>query len=1072
MRHGGSPSIGTLPSTTREDSRDTSTGIPTGTPLTHASQGNLSFFPGGFSDENDQEIPSITPQPETPVNRSTSSSAREVEESLRTSQQSESLEGSRSTTPKGNTSPQGRAGNRKGKSRRLESFSSGGGERTETDLGDETRSNASGLSDGRSYITPELAQLLRETAHANKQLREENRKAAAEALENSKKAIAIAEETRRESRKNHATLLEAISRLQPNRPVDTGSKSTQMPTPQEASPQEASIHIEQVPETPRYLSRRNSSDDSHLQGKTQVLDPLSPWRGRSILPDIFGDVDGQDKRRILPQTGTRIPTNALFNKAQPSARANAAQEIQRDEFGGRVQKEGRDQGTERKKESSTNREEIPPGQRYTEADWDEYNNSRSGKNRKPYDSSRSQIAKPRANETTHRENEVRFNEKTFDLEPNDSTSMRNSRAPIETWEMSIRPAANILDEEVSQVLMSNNRRPTLPTPDDNIVRMLRKAFVSEEEAARRSEMVNLSRLGVKLPAPESYDGKGDPIVFENWLTKVLGWFNMMNLNAKTPEMNQLRVQMLSQLLTGKALTYYKQRTERMKAGDEYQFEAAIVELKDRFLRGSSIMDASRRYDEMTQGTRDVQTLVEDLYNEGKRLPDGGPPPFMFKVRLLEAMRPDYVQHIIREGLRPETSTLNAIVMAAIDYEDSIAYEKKYTKSRVTTKEQKPSPPKKESETKKPMAKEPSRRFQHPSSRVQPHNTGRPVGNTNFPGPRPDPPRNVPHKSNPPRPADKDKPPFKATCFNCGQEGHISPNCPKKGNPPRAYAGRIEEAGVEGQRQTPQDAEQENIREDESENGQEEVQEDQEEAYEGEQYSPENELYRYSSDSESEDNNRLDARAARLVPWDDPITRARAAKLNDPPRPTVHRHRSRPKEDGSQPLRDKNLQKCIELTVNINGLNARALLDTGSTTDMVSPSFVQVAKLRAVELETPMALQLAVSGSRTKINYGVWGKLSVGPISESRYFDVANIDDYDVILGTPFCWKHGISPIFEEGGWVRHTGNKLVGNPPNASSRAQDKPRTAKAHAEQSFRKEGPFRSTDGFFRGEGQSFRD
>ena len=71
-----------------------------------------------------------------------------------------------------------------------------------------------------------------------------------------------------------------------------------------------------------------------------------------------------------------------------------------------------------------------------------------------------------------------------------------------------------------------------------------------------------------------------------------------------------------------------------------------------------------------------------------------------------------------------------------------------------------------------------------------------------------------------------------------------------------------------------------------------------------------------------------------------------------------------------------------MTVNINGLEARARLDTGRTTNMVSPSFVQVAKLRAVELETPMVLQLAVAGSRTKINYGVWGKLSIGPISES------------------------------------------------------------------------------------------
>ena len=1040
------------------------------------------MFPGAFSDENDNEIPPIIPQPEFPDSQSPSPSAKEVEETLHPRQESESLETSRSTTPTGQANAQTKAEKRHGKSKQLDSPTTTDAEQLEKALDEETRRSGSVDWDREkgSSISPELARLFRETAYENRRLRDENREDISKAIEISKKALRIAEETRQDTHRMEKNILDAIAKINRSDPVDTGVKSTQVPTPRETTPNIQTASTERSSATTRNSSRDNESDGTHRLSPAPAADPLSPLRGRTILPNVFNDIKQREMRWKVPQRDYGVPNNPLFGNGNFSHNEESppgSPRIIHTAIDGVASQGGKNAGDERKKVPPIPARATttpPPGQKYSEAEWDEYiQTSRGERARKQYESNLNTNAKPRTNERG--QNEVRFEDQSFERETNRSTNMRNNRPPLEPWETSIRPAANLLDEEVSQMLQPNTRRPTLPIPDDNVVRMLRKAFITEEEAARRGDTVNLSKLGVKLHAPNTYDGKGDPVAFENWLTKVLGWLTMMNLNVKSPEMNQVRIHMLSQLLDGKALIYYQNRMERLALGEVWAFESAITELKERFLRGSNIMDASRRYDEMTQGTRDVQTLVEELWTEGQRLPDGGPPPFMFKVRLLEALRPEYVQHIIREGLRPETSSLSEIVNAAVDFEDSIAYEKRYLKlhnSRTTAKEQKPSTPKKESEVKKPTGKEPFRRFQHPNPRVHSHTHGRPGENNNASGSRPEQQRNVPQKSYPPRPVDKDKPPFKTTCFKCGQEGHISPNCPKKVTPARAFAGRIEQENEGDPNRNPPEEERENPQDVEVSDEKEVDPVDQLEEYDGENYSSDNELYRYSDESESEDENRLEVRSARVVPWEDPTTHARAAKLNAPPRPAVHRHRSRPKEDGSQPLRDKNLQRCIEVTVNINGLNARALLDTGSTTDMVSPSFVQVAKLRAVELETPMALQLAVSGSRTKINYGVWGKLSIGPISESRYFDVANIDDYDVILGTPFCWKHGVSPIFEDGGWIRHSGDKLVGNNPNRLSRAQDAPRVAKAHAEQPFREERPFRSTDRFFRGEGQSFRE
>jgi hypothetical protein len=65
----------------------------------------------------------------------------------------------------------------------------------------------------------------------------------------------------------------------------------------------------------------------------------------------------------------------------------------------------------------------------------------------------------------------------------------------------------------------------------------------------------------------------------------------------------------------------------------------------------------------------------------------------------------------------------------------------------------------------------------------------------------------------------------------------------------------------------------------------------------------------------------------------------------------------------------------------------------------------------------MMLQLTVTGSRSKINYGTWVPIEFGPIQASIYFDIVNIEGYDMILGTPFLWEYGVSPIYENDGWL-------------------------------------------------------
>ena len=60
-------------------------------------------------------------------------------------------------------------------------------------------------------------------------------------------------------------------------------------------------------------------------------------------------------------------------------------------------------------------------------------------------------------------------------------------------------------------------------------------------------------------------------------------------------------------------------------------------------------------------------------------------------------------------------------------------------------------------------------------------------------------------------------------------------------------------------------------------------------------------------------------------------------------------------------------KPITVKVMVNGKPARALLDSGSLGDFVSSTLVDQISAKKEILESPVLLQLAVQGSRSKVN---------------------------------------------------------------------------------------------------------
>ena len=76
------------------------------------------------------------------------------------------------------------------------------------------------------------------------------------------------------------------------------------------------------------------------------------------------------------------------------------------------------------------------------------------------------------------------------------------------------------------------------------------------------------------------------------------------------------------------------------------------------------------------------------------------------------------------------------------------------------------------------------------------------------------------------------------------------------------------------------------------------------------------------------------------------------------------------------------------------------------------------------LEKPIALQLACIGSRSMINYETHVTIKLDRKVVEEYFDIANVEHYDTILGAPFLRKMGIVLDFRSPGMAQ-IGNEVI-----------------------------------------------
>ncbi|TCD60760.1 hypothetical protein EIP91_009541 [Steccherinum ochraceum] len=120
------------------------------------------------------------------------------------------------------------------------------------------------------------------------------------------------------------------------------------------------------------------------------------------------------------------------------------------------------------------------------------------------------------------------------------------------------------------------------------------------------------------------------------------------------------------------------------------------------------------------------------------------------------------------------------------------------------------------------------------------------------------------------------------------------------------------------------------------------------------------------------------------------------------------------ESERDPRRPRKRGRCMTCKIMIDGHEALALWDTGSTMEAVNAAFIAAHGIKAFELLKVLQFQMGCSGSRGKINYGCNVKLGLGSRTEDVYFDVINLDHYDVVLGVGFLTQVGAILNFKDG----------------------------------------------------------
>ena len=96
-------------------------------------------------------------------------------------------------------------------------------------------------------------------------------------------------------------------------------------------------------------------------------------------------------------------------------------------------------------------------------------------------------------------------------------------------------------------------------------------------------------------------------------------------------------------------------------------------MKEHFLHRATALEAAQKFENVLQGSRDTQALMEELHKYAAQMVEP-PSEYHMKWHFMYAMRREISSWVISMGHNPETSTIEELMETAHHYEEAQWYQ--------------------------------------------------------------------------------------------------------------------------------------------------------------------------------------------------------------------------------------------------------------------------------------------------------------------------------------------------------------------------------------------------------------
>ncbi|KIJ26804.1 hypothetical protein M422DRAFT_272082 [Sphaerobolus stellatus SS14] len=485
----------------------------------------------------------------------------------------------------------------------------------------------------------------------------------------------------------------------------------------------------------------------------------------------------------------------------------------------------------------------------------------------------------------------------------------------------------------------------------------------------------LAKAGIRMGNPPTYGGERNLEKFENWVAT-----------------SKIQLQLLGQCLTDEAQEWFYWQVERFdREVKHWDLESVLMGLQKWFMPTLLLNKVAVSYDHLMQGSMNVQQLHQQLTKLAKQMVEL-PDVYSYWRRFMNALTPSIREEVLGKGFTAEFSKIDKLVEQAVIVDNVKCYTSGYNSNQSSAYANKPA-------TVDHKRVQQSTTLNRSSNANAGSSNQHRSGNNNFQN------RSTPQlmlagggnvrNNNPTYSRNPVKP---GNTVNRPTQSNPIRTAPKANNPvDRRIAGaRIEEVIFEEDEGQMEEF-------DEYAPHPEEQQEFEDQPEEDDQQ------YRFNDDEEYEmrsiDNDVVHVNAVIKASGYNDLLQTGGKEQ------PVYDHRAR-KKACPLPTRGKE-NETISVFWDIGGTKAHCLLDSGCEGIMISSDFVRANKLPKFELEKPVILQLACVGSKSTVQYGLTTKILLSNEKYDEYFDITNVDSYDVILGTPFLRRFEILLDFKD-----------------------------------------------------------